>query len=247
MRPSVAQSRRQTESGVCGHASVPRHRSVWRIDTRARGLLEGVDPRRPNGPVYPRLVRVIFHKAHAGVVPGGVDGRGFASSRVEAAEVDAAWRGIGVFVNDNPGYHTLFGSVSISREYTDLARALIADTLLTNYQADSFQHLVQPITPHKVRNRVWSVEMLQALANIKILSKLVGRCDPGKAVPVLLRHYLSLKGRLVCFNVHPHFNNSLEGLIIVDMRLCDSKTAIRFMGEAGYNRFLELHRLKKSA
>ncbi|MBT8147252.1 MAG: GNAT family N-acetyltransferase, partial [Gammaproteobacteria bacterium] len=157
------------------------------------------------------------------------------------------WRGIGAFVNNNPGYHTLFGSVSISREYTDLARALIADTLLTNYQADGFLTLVQPITPHKIRNRVWSVETLRALANIKILSKLVGRCDPGKAVPVLLRHYLSLNGRLVCFNVHPHFNNSLEGLIIVDMRQCDSKTAIRFMGEEGYNRFLDIHRLKKSA
>jgi len=157
------------------------------------------------------------------------------------------WRGIGAFVNDNPGYHTLFGSVSISREYTDLARALIADTLLTNYQADGFQDLVQPITPHKVKYRVWTKETLLALANVKILSKLVGRCDPGKAVPVLLRHYLSLNGRLVCFNVHPHFNNSLEGLIIVDMRLCDRKTAIRFMGEEGYNRFLDIHRLEKSA
>jgi len=157
------------------------------------------------------------------------------------------WRGIGAFINDNSGYHTLFGSVSISREYTDLARALIADTLLTNYQAEGFQDLVQPITPHKVKNRVWTVETLKALANIKILSKLVGRCNPGKAVPVLLRHYLSLNGRLVCFNVHPHFNNSLEGLIIVDMRLCDSKTAIRFMGEEGYNRFLDTHCLKKSA
>lgn len=157
------------------------------------------------------------------------------------------WRGIGAFVNNNPGYHTLFGSVSISREYTDLARALIADALLTNYQADGFQDLVQPITPHKVRNRVWTRETLKALANVKILSKLVGRCDPGKAVPVLLRHYLSLNGRLVCFNVHPHFNNSLEGLIIVDIRLCDHKTAIRFMGEEGYNRFLDIHRHKKSA
>ena len=157
------------------------------------------------------------------------------------------WRGIGAFMNDNSGYHTLFGSVSISREYTDLARALIADTLLTNYQADGFQDLVQPITPHKVKNRVWTAETLRALSNIKILSKLVGRCDPGKAVPVLLRHYLSLNGRLVCFNVHPHFNNSLEGLIIVDVRLCDRKTAIRFMGEEGYNRFLDTHRMKKSA
>ena len=58
--------------------------------------------------------------------------------------------------------------------------------------------------------------MLSELANIKMLGKLIGRCDPGKAVPVLLRHYLSLNGKMVCFNIHSDFNDSLEGLIIVD-------------------------------
>ena len=157
------------------------------------------------------------------------------------------WRGIGVFLIQNPDYHTLFGSVSISRQYTDMARELMADSLLTNYRADGFQDLVQPITPHKVKHRVWTDETLSELANVKILSKLVGRCDPGKAVPVLLRHYLSLNGRFVCFNVHPHFNDSLEGLIIVDLRLCDTKTAIRFMGEEGYNQFIANHQLADSA
>ncbi len=165
----------------------------------------------------------------------------------QPAALNLLWRGIGAFISANPGYHTLFGSVSISREYTDLARALIADTLMTNYHADGYSDLVRPLTPLRVRNRLWSRETLAALANIKILSKLIGRCDPGKAVPVLLRHYLALNGRLVCFNVHADFNDSLEGLIIVDLRHCDAKTAIRFMGEAGYNRFLDTHSLTKSA
>lgn len=64
------------------------------------------------------------------------------------------WRGIGAFLTQNPQYHTLFGSVSISRHYKDLTRALIADTLLTHYQADGFRDLVRPITPHRVRGRV---------------------------------------------------------------------------------------------
>jgi putative hemolysin len=157
------------------------------------------------------------------------------------------WRGIGEFLNRHPQYHTLFGSVDISRDYTDLARALIADTLLTNYQADDFQALVRPTRPQRIRHRLWTRETLSALANIKTLSKLIGRCDPGKAVPVLLRHYLALNGRLVCFNVDPNRSDTLGGLIIVDLRQCDSKTAIRFMGEAGYNRFLEIHSLSKSA
>ena len=148
------------------------------------------------------------------------------------------WRGIGKILVDRPRYHTLFGSVSISREYSDLARSLIADTMLSNFRAQEFADLVQPLTPHKVANRVWSARMLAELANVKMLGKLVGRCDPGKAVPVLLRHYLSLNGRLVCFNIHSRFNDSLEGLIVVDVRKTDSKTLGRFLGAEGLERFL---------
>ena len=149
------------------------------------------------------------------------------------------WRGIGKILVTHPQYHTLFGSVSISREYSDLARSLIADTMLTNFRAQEYAELVQPLTPHKVDNRVWSQKMLAELANVKMLGKLVGRCDPGKAVPVLLRHYLSLNGRLICFNIHSGFNESLEGLIVVDARKTDLKTLGRFLGAEGLATFLQ--------
>lgn len=157
------------------------------------------------------------------------------------------WRGIGAILVQRPKYHTLFGSVSISREYSDLARSLIADTLLTNFQAKGFTSLVKPITPLEVRNRVWTHEILAELANVKMLGKLIGRCDPGKALPVLLRHYLSLNGKMACFNVHSGFNDSLEGLIIVDARKTDRKTLTRFLGAPGYDYFMSFHTLQDSA
>ena len=51
------------------------------------------------------------------------------------------WRGIGRILVDNPQYHTLFGSVSVSREYSDLARSLIADTLLMNFKANEIYRI----------------------------------------------------------------------------------------------------------
>ena len=164
----------------------------------------------------------------------------------QPTSLNLLWRGIGKILVDSPQYHTLFGSVAISRGYSDLARSLIADTMLTNYRADDFEALVKPITPLKVGRRVWTDEMLTELANVKMLSKLIGRCDPGKAVPVLLRHYLSLNGRLVCFNRDPDFNDSLVGLIIVDVRKTDPKTLNRFMGAEGSKRFLG-YQLRRSA
>ncbi|MEC8357180.1 MAG: lysophospholipid acyltransferase family protein [Pseudomonadota bacterium] len=157
------------------------------------------------------------------------------------------WRGIGQVLVKMPRYHTLFGSVSISREYSDLARSLIADTMLTNFRAKEFAQLVEPINPLKVMNRVWTDDMLAELANVKMLSKLIGRCDPGKAVPVLLRHYLSLNGKLVCFNIHSSFNNSLEGLIIVDTRNTEQKTLSKFLGAEGLKYFLSFHEVKNTA
>jgi hypothetical protein len=157
------------------------------------------------------------------------------------------WRGIGAILVARPQYHTLFGSVSISREYSDLARSLIADTLLTNFAAKDFESLVKPLTPHQVSNRVWSIDMLSELANIKVLGKLIGRCDPGKAMPVLLRHYLALNGKIVCFNIHSKFSDSLEGLIIVDARQTDKKTLSRFLGNEGYDHFMSFHTLKDTA
>ena len=165
----------------------------------------------------------------------------------QPTSLNLLWRGIGQILVQRPRYHTLFGSVSISREYSDLARSLIADTLLTNFKAQEFAELAQPLTPHRVRNRVWSGEILSELANVKILGKLIGRCDPGKAVPVLLRHYLSLNGRLVCFNIHSKFNDSLEGLIIVDARKTDVKMLNRFLGAEGLKQFLSFHKRQESA
>lgn len=161
--------------------------------------------------------------------------------------LDLLWRGIGQILVQRPRYHTLFGSVSISREYSDLARSLIADTMLTNFRAQEFSDLVQPLKPLRVDNRVWSQSMLAELANVKMLGKLIGRCDPGKAVPVLLRHYLSLNGRLICFNIHSKFNDSLEGLIVVDVRKTEQKTLNRFMGPEGLKVFLDSHLLRDTA
>ena len=96
-------------------------------------------------------------------------------------------------------------------------------------------------------NRVWTSEMRTELSNVKMLSKLIGRCDPGKAVPVLLRHYLSVNGKLVCFNIHPKFSDSLERLIVVDARKTDAKTLSRFLGADGSAHFMSFHKQQDSA
>ncbi|MDP4189109.1 MAG: hypothetical protein Q8905_13750 [Bacteroidota bacterium] len=37
-------------------------------------------------------------------------------------------------------------------------------------------------------------------------------------IPVLLKKYLQLNGKIACFNVDPKFNDSLDGFLILDIK-----------------------------
>ncbi len=155
----------------------------------------------------------------------------------QSAVLDLLWKGIGQYVANNPEYHTLFGAVSISNEHSDLARALIAETMLESFRAEQrYLEDVRPVEPLKVSGRVWTREMLASLSHVSLINKLIGRCDPGKALPTLLRHYLSLNGRFVCFSVNKVFNDSLDGLIIVDLRETPQRYLNRYLGRESAER-----------
>ena len=153
--------------------------------------------------------------------------------------LDLLWRGIGLYVAKNPEYHTLFGAVSISNAHSDLARALISECMLESFCAEQrFLDDVKPLVPLKVSGKIWTNAMLASLNHVSMVNKLIGRCDPGKALPTLLRHYLSLNGKFVCFSINEVFNDSLDGLILVDLRNTPSKYLKRYLSKEGAANFL---------
>lgn len=144
--------------------------------------------------------------------------------------LDLLWRGIGAFINANPQYNTLFGPVSISGEYSHLARSVMADSLLQNYGAEPIlMNDIEPLQPLRSDHHLWQPSMLEGITNIKLINKLVSQCDPGKNIPVLLRHYLSLNGKFAGFHVDQEFNNTLAGLVIVDVNNAPKKYLKRYM------------------
>lgn len=162
--------------------------------------------------------------------------------------LDLLWQGIGKYVAKNPEYHTLFGCVSISNEHSELAQAFISDSMISAFRAEQhYLNDVKPRTPLKVKGKVWSTKVLASLSNIAIINKLVGQCQPGKAIPIILRHYLALNGRFVCFSVNNSFNQSLDGLIIVDLRKTPEKYLNRYLGAQGSARFLAKWREHETA
>ena len=154
------------------------------------------------------------------------------------AALDLLWRGIGRYVASHPEFDTLFGAVSISNEHSDMARALISECMLESFQAEQkFLNNVEPVAPLSVSDKVWSREMLATLSHVPLVNKLIGCCDPGKALPILLRHYLSLNGKFVCFSVNKAFNDSLDGLILVDLSKVPEKYMKRYLGAEGLEHY----------
>lgn len=163
-------------------------------------------------------------------------GRSFVTPEYQKSPkaLDLLWRGIGAFVVKNPQYATLYGCVSISQEHSNYARAFLKESLMHSFRVkQEYLHDVKPLAPIKIKQAVWSKDVLNSLRNIVLINKLLGQCDPGKSIPVLLRQYLALNGRFAGFSINREFNDSLDGLIFVDLREMPAKYIQRYLGKEG--------------
>ena len=154
------------------------------------------------------------------------------------------WRGIGAYVAKNPQYKVLFGPVSISNDYHPHSRQLIVSFLKEYCRAEDLARLVRARSPFRTRplpgwepgienGAAWDIEELSAfIADIE---------TDEKGVPILLKQYLKLGGRLLGFNLDSHFSNALDGLIVVDLVQTDPRLLERYMGKEGAASFLGYH------
>ena len=155
------------------------------------------------------------------------------------------WKGIGAFVATHPRYTHLFGPVSITNEYRDSSRNLMLRSLrLSNFEGE-LARLVRPRRPPRKPARAeWNLpDFNPYIDNIDLVSKLVQEIegDGRKGIPILLKQYLKLGGRLLAFNVDPDFSSVVDGLISVDLRHCDPRILARYMGESESSSFLAAH------
>ncbi|MGH1372676.1 MAG: lysophospholipid acyltransferase family protein [Cellvibrionaceae bacterium] len=190
-----------------------------------------------------------FDEQYVRKIEGALEmGRSFVTPEYQKhpRALDLLWKGIGSWIVKNPGYHTLFGCVSISRDHSDHAREFLNETLMESFRAEQTMLTdVRPVAPLRIKNRVWSRELLSSLTNIAVINKLLGQCDPGKSIPVLLRQYLALNGRFVGFSVNRSFNDSLDGLILVDLRKAPKRYLQRYLGKEGSMEFSNRWRISE--
>lgn len=157
------------------------------------------------------------------------------------------WKGIGAFIARNPRYRYLFGPVSISGTYLPLSRHLMTEYLRQRHFDFRLARRVKakaPFLPGKtIRPELRMASRL--IGNPDDLSSLISSLEAdGKGLPVLLRQYLKLGGKLAGFSTDSAFNNALDGLIFVDLTMTSPPLLERYLGKEGTAAFLQYHSLR---
>jgi hypothetical protein len=140
-----------------------------------------------------------------------------------------------------PRYRKLFGAVSISNAYRSYSRRLIAAFLMLNNYSPDLANWVRPRSPFYQRSLSKTAKTVAALRweTLDELSSGLSSIEKdGKGVPILIRQYLKLGGKVLAFNLDRRFSNTLDGLMIVDLDQTDRRILRRTMGPEGMEAFL---------
>jgi putative hemolysin len=130
------------------------------------------------------------------------------------------WKGIMVFLLKNPEYRYLIGPVSISNDFSKFSKSLIVEFIRKYFTDDKYSGYVVPrkdfiVKPDKAIDRNIFIDTSES--DIHRIEKIIIDIEPGYRLPVLLKKYLEINGRIIGFNIDPKFNYCLDGLLILDL------------------------------
>jgi hypothetical protein len=111
---------------------------------------------------------------------------------------------------------------------------------------DDLAEMIAPRRPFRpLRLRPWDCRaMNRAMRDLDDLSQPIADVETDrKGLPILLRQYAKIGGRLLGFNVDRKFSNVLDGLVVVDLRKTDSSVLERYLGREAAAQFRQKHNL----
>ena len=184
----------------------------------------------------------------AGMGPALELGRSFVccESQRQYAPLLHLWKAIGRFVSLRPETPVLFGAVSISNTYNRASRELIYSFFASRKAGNGLAELIRPRRPFRPGPlKPWDCRAVCGfLRDLDQLSEPIADVETdGKGLPVLLRQYAKIGGRLLGFNVDPMFSDVLDGLIMVDLRDTNRSVLERYLGKSGAAGFRRHHGL----
>ncbi len=151
------------------------------------------------------------------------------------------WKGIGRYAAMHGTYRYLFGPVSISNAYHVFSRYLLYMYLREHCYDEEWGRWVRARRPWRLMQSVpWNVQLLcREVGDLGVFSEIITAIEKNeRSVPILLRHYLKLGGKVLGFNVDPHFSNVLDALIVVDLARAEPSLLEKAMGRENARHWL---------
>jgi len=129
------------------------------------------------------------------------------------------WKGILKYLIDNPRYRYLIGPVSISNSFSKFSKSLIVDYIYRNHFDYDMAQYVKPHKKFKVDlSNIDTNLLLEGEEGFKSIDKLIDEVETRTLkVPVLLRQYIALNAKIICFNIDPKFADCLDGFLVLDL------------------------------
>lgn len=130
------------------------------------------------------------------------------------------WKGILKYLLDNPQYRYMFGPVSISNNFSKFSKSLIVDYITKNHFDYELAHYIKPKNKFKADLSAINKDLLiESSESLKDLDSLISDIESSHIkIPVLLRQYMNLNAKIICFNIDPKFSDCLDGFLLVDMQ-----------------------------
>ncbi len=156
------------------------------------------------------------------------------------------WKAIAQFVVLRPETPVLFGAVSVSNTYNRASRELIYSFFEARKQGGELADLVTPRRPYRpLRLGRWDCRAVcRVLRDLDELSEPITDVETdGKGLPILLKQYAKVGGKLLGFNVDRKFSDVLDGLVVVDLRHTEPAVLDRYMGRESALSFRRYHGL----
>lgn len=130
------------------------------------------------------------------------------------------WKGIGKYITCHSNGKFLFGPVSISNVYHPFSKLLMVTFLKYRFLEEKLSSMVFPRHPWREKTSPpWNTEKLCAgLQDMDVLDRIIMQIEKNeRGIPVLLKHYLKLGGRVAGFNIDRNFSRALDVLVFVDL------------------------------
>ncbi|MEE8435386.1 MAG: GNAT family N-acyltransferase [bacterium] len=160
------------------------------------------------------------------------------------------WKGISHYILRNPDYKIMIGPVSISKDFRSLSKRVIIEYLLQYHREDTLYQLVKPKNPPRLKTKGVAGRKKDPLVlprDVADISEIISEIEPAPSgMPILIKNYLRLGGKVLSFNLDPEFSNVIDGLIMVDVTKTDPRTQKHYMGKEGMERFMAYHNRPKS-